>query len=125
MPTSFCRVPIGRPGRSACQVQFAVRGAVVENVRMSTRPLGVLPLEGGSLHRASAVDAPELLVLQRCCWVDEAVANDTLDVPALHETLGDVRAWVDAWTTWCVPLTAGSWARFERARRARRGRSAG
>ena len=28
--------------------------------------------------RATSADAPELLVLQRCCWVDEAVANDTL-----------------------------------------------
>lgn len=69
---------------------------------MSTRPLGVLPLDGASLQRALAVDAPELLVLQRCCWVDEAVANDTLDIQALHETLEDVRAWVEAWTTWCV-----------------------
>lgn len=75
---------------------------MVENVGMSTLPLGPVPLDGGSLHRASAVDAPELLVLQRCCWVDEAIANDTLDVAALHETLGDVRAWVDTWTTWCV-----------------------
>jgi GNAT superfamily N-acetyltransferase len=64
--------------------------------------LGSLPVEGGSLHRASAVDAPELLVLQRCCWVDEAIANDTLDVAALHETLEEVRAWADAWMTWCV-----------------------
>jgi ribosomal protein S18 acetylase RimI-like enzyme len=69
---------------------------------MSTRPLGVLPIEGAILRRASLVDAPELLVLQRCCWVDEAVANDTLDIPALHETLEDVRAWVHDWTTWCV-----------------------
>jgi GNAT superfamily N-acetyltransferase len=71
---------------------------------MSTRPWGDIPIEGASLGRASAGDAPELLVLQRCCWVDEAVANDTLDLGALHETLEDVRAWVDAWTSWCVRL---------------------
>ena len=41
-------------------------------------------------------------MLQRCCWVDEAIANGTLDIPALHETLDDVRVWLDAWTTWCV-----------------------
>ena len=69
---------------------------------MSSPPLEALPVEGGDLHRASAIDAPELLVLQRCCWVDEAIANDTLDVAALHETLDDVRAWIAVWTTWCV-----------------------
>jgi GNAT superfamily N-acetyltransferase len=71
-------------------------------ILMSTRPLGALPLDGASLQRATAADAPELLVLQRCCWVDEALANDTLDVAALHETLEDVRAWIEVWTTWCV-----------------------
>jgi ribosomal protein S18 acetylase RimI-like enzyme len=69
---------------------------------MSTTPSGFLPIEGAKLHRASPVDAPEILVLQRCCWVDEAIANGTLDIPALHETLDDVRVWLDAWTTWCV-----------------------
>ncbi len=69
---------------------------------MSTKPLGAPPIEGAILGRASPVDAPELLVLQRCCWVDEAIANDTLEIPALHETLDDVRAWLDDWTTWCV-----------------------
>ena len=69
---------------------------------MSNRPLGVLPIDGAVVRRASQVDAPELLVLQRCCWVDEAIANDTLDIPALHETLEDVRARLDDWTTWCM-----------------------
>lgn len=69
---------------------------------MSTTPLGSPPVDGGQLSRALPVDAPELFVLQRCCWVDEAIANDTLDVVALHETLDDVRAWVETWTTWCV-----------------------
>ncbi|MFD4367535.1 GNAT family N-acetyltransferase [Rhodococcus sp. NPDC058521] len=40
-------------------------------------------------------DAAELLVLQRCCWVSEAIANRTLDIPALHEDLAAVRAWID------------------------------
>lgn len=69
---------------------------------MSTTPSGAPPIEGAVSQRASSLDAAELLVLQRCCWVDEAIANDTLDVPALHETLEDVRAWLDDWTTWCV-----------------------
>lgn len=46
----------------------------------------------------TAADAAELLVLQRCCWVSEAIANDTLDIPPLHETLDDVRAWIGSWT---------------------------
>ncbi|BCJ39198.1 hypothetical protein Athai_67010 [Actinocatenispora thailandica] len=51
---------------------------------------------------ATARDVPELLVLQRCCWVDEAIANDTLDIAALHETLADVRAGLNRWHTWCL-----------------------
>ena len=83
---------------------------------MSTTPSGAAPIEGAVIQRASSLDAPELLVLQRCCWVDEAIANDTLDVPALHETLEDVRAWLDDWTTWCV-RSAGRLVGAVRARR--------
>jgi tRNA (guanine37-N1)-methyltransferase len=61
-----------------------------------------IPVDGGELRRATADDAAELLVLQRCCWVDEAIANDTLDIPALHESLDDVQAWLADWPTWCV-----------------------
>ena len=41
-------------------------------------------------------------MLQRCCWVEEAIANDTLDIAALHESLDDVRAWLGEWATWCA-----------------------
>jgi tRNA (guanine37-N1)-methyltransferase len=48
-------------------------------------------------------DAGELLTLQRACWVQEALANDSLtDIPALHESLEDVREWMTAWSTWVV-----------------------
>lgn len=47
-------------------------------------------------------DVAELVVLQRCCWVQEAIANDTFDVPALHETAGEVADWVAEWTTLVV-----------------------
>ena len=56
------------------------------------------------LAAATVRDAPELLVLQRCCWVQEAVVNDTLEIPALHEALEDVRAGLRAWSTWCLRL---------------------
>src|SRR5215472_10524386 len=63
------------------------------------------PIPGAELRRAVPEDGPELLVLQRCCWVDEALANETLDIGALHEWLDDVRRWIDEWTTWCVRLS--------------------
>ncbi|GAA5154499.1 MULTISPECIES: GNAT family N-acetyltransferase [Amycolatopsis] len=49
----------------------------------------------GALAVATIDDAPELLVLQRCCWVGEAILNDTLAIPALHEDLDTVREWVE------------------------------
>ncbi len=49
---------------------------------------------------AVQADAPEVLVLQRCCWVTEAIRNDTLAIPPLHETLDDVRAWIG--TAWVL-----------------------
>ncbi|RZQ61984.1 GNAT family N-acetyltransferase [Amycolatopsis suaedae] len=54
------------------------------------------------LAPATPADCAELLVLQRCCWVQEALQNDTLDVPALHESLDDVLEWTSTWSTWCV-----------------------
>lgn len=58
--------------------------------------------DGTPLVRAVPGDAAELLTLQRACWVQEALANDTLDIPALHESLDDVRAWLEDWETWVV-----------------------
>jgi tRNA (guanine37-N1)-methyltransferase len=52
--------------------------------------------------RAVPADAAELLVLQRCCWLAEAQANETLDVPALQEDLDDVRRDIDRWDTYVV-----------------------
>ena len=39
---------------------------------------------------ATERDAGELMVLQRCCWVDEAIANDTFDVPAWRDDIDDI-----------------------------------
>lgn len=66
----------------------------------SRRPGSTGPASSITVADASA--APELLVLQRCCWVQEAVANDTLDIPPLHETQAQVRAWFDEWTVLTV-----------------------
>lgn len=54
------------------------------------------------IEPALPADAPELLVLQRACWVQEALANDHLGIPALHEDLDDVHAWLQEWRTWVV-----------------------
>lgn len=52
------------------------------------------PVPGSYVRRLTPDDAPEVTVLQRCCWVDEAVVNDTLAIPALHESLEQVRQWL-------------------------------
>ncbi len=44
-------------------------------------------------------DTGEILTLQRCCWVSEAQANEGVPIPALLETLEDVRRSLDEWTT--------------------------
>jgi GNAT superfamily N-acetyltransferase len=57
---------------------------------------------GLRLRRAETGDAPELRVLQLACWVAEALDNERLDIPALHETLDDVRHGIDVQQTWVV-----------------------
>ncbi|MEU7613708.1 bifunctional NAD(P)H-dependent oxidoreductase/GNAT family N-acetyltransferase [Micromonospora sp. NPDC049204] len=57
------------------------------------------PLPGSYARRLTPDDAPQVTVLQRCCWVDEAVVNDTMAIPALHESLEEVREWLATWHT--------------------------
>jgi GNAT superfamily N-acetyltransferase len=57
------------------------------------------PLPGSYARRLTPDDAPEVTVLQRCCWVDEAVVNETMAVPALHESLDQVGDWLATWHT--------------------------
>lgn len=52
---------------------------------------------------ATLADAGELLTLQRACWLQEAVANDSVaGIPALGESLADVQEWVTTWTSYVV-----------------------
>jgi tRNA (guanine37-N1)-methyltransferase len=68
------------------------------------RPDLVHPSRVGEWDIVPAVrgDAGEILTLQRACWVQEALDNDTLEIPALHESLADVEASLDDWTYFVV-----------------------
>ncbi len=59
-------------------------------------------IEDAEVRTATAGDAAEILTVQLACWVSEARANQTLDIPPLHEDLADVRAWLETWTTFVV-----------------------
>lgn len=92
-----------------------VEGQVVESERRAgwardsltqlARAAGVLrPLreQEGQIVAATAADVPELVVLQRACWVDEAIANQALDLPALTETAEQVAAALADWQVWVI-----------------------
>lgn len=59
-------------------------------------------MTGGVLDYAETGDVSELVVLQRCCWVTEAIVNDTLAIPALYEDHETVRTWVAEKHVWTV-----------------------
>ncbi len=46
------------------------------------------------LRHVEPADAGEVLTLQRACWLQEQQANPGVPIPALEETLDDVRSWV-------------------------------
>ncbi len=59
-------------------------------------------LDDVEIRLATPSDAGEVMTLQRACWVQEALANDVLDIPALHESLDEVLAWMSRWTCFVV-----------------------
>ena len=66
---------------------------------------------------AVPADAPEILTLQLACWVTEALVNDDLGIPALHEGLGDVEEALRSWDCYVV-RSAGRLVGGVRVRRA-------
>jgi ribosomal protein S18 acetylase RimI-like enzyme len=54
------------------------------------------PIPGAHLRRLTSADAGQVTVLQRGCWVEEAITNRTLDIPPLTETVEEVAAWLEA-----------------------------
>jgi len=80
--------------------------------------LPVSALAGGEvIARAVPADAGEILTLQRACWMQEQQANPEAWVPALHESLDDVRSWLPDWTVLTMRragrLVGGARARLE------------
>ncbi len=55
-----------------------------------------------TIAAATDADAAELSVLTRACWVQEAIANETFDIPALSEPLDQVRSDIASWDTYVV-----------------------
>nr|WP_281379966.1 GNAT family N-acetyltransferase [Nocardioides ginsengisegetis] len=51
-------------------------------------------LDGVEVRLAEPADAGELFVLQRACWVQEQQDNPDVRIPALHESLDDLRSWL-------------------------------
>jgi tRNA (guanine37-N1)-methyltransferase len=49
---------------------------------------------------ATPADAPELLVLQRACWLPEGRLSESWTIPPLAESSDDVLAGLRSWTTW-------------------------
>ncbi len=53
----------------------------------------------GELRPATLADAGELLTLTRACWVQEAISNETLAIPGIHETFDGIRTSLGEWST--------------------------
>lgn len=96
-----------RPGPA---FSAGARGLVAELTRVAEalRPLRApagtpgAPLPDLVLSPAGPDDLAELLVMQRACWVQEALANDSLEIGALRESAADLATSLRDWRTWVV-----------------------
>ncbi|TCO19182.1 NAD(P)H-dependent FMN reductase [Kribbella steppae] len=84
--------------RELCRVADVLRPLYRDGISVAP----AVRADAAEVAPALPADVAELLVLQRCCWVDEAVANARLDLPALLESEGEVRESLRTWSTWCV-----------------------
>lgn len=94
--------------RATPRLAAAAEGLLRELVRLShvLRPMREAlrqentagPVPGSYLRVLTPDDAPEVTVLQRCCWVDEAVDNASLALAPLLESVDDVARWLSEWT---------------------------
>ncbi len=72
--------------------------------RTADRRPDLLPATGAiggladlDVRPAVPADAGELFTLQRACWLQELEANPGVEIPALRESLDDVRRGLDGW----------------------------
>ncbi len=72
--------------------------------RTAERRPDLLPATGAvggladlDVRPAVPADAGELYTLQRACWLQELEANPGVEIPALRESLDDVRRGLDGW----------------------------
>ncbi len=110
--------PVLLSGDHAAIAAWRRRESVRRTVARRPDLLSASVLPGGDEVRpAVPADAGELLTLQRACWVQEQQANPEAWVPALHESLDDVRRWLPEWTVLTVRragrLVAAARARLE------------
>jgi tRNA (guanine37-N1)-methyltransferase len=61
-------------------------------------------IQGADIHPilATASDAPELLVLTRACFIEDALADPNLPMPQFRETVADQVEALTQWRTWVV-----------------------
>jgi len=72
------------------------RATTLRTVRFVPTTIAPCPIPGAELRRLTPVDAGQVTVLQRCCWVEEAITNGTLQIPPLTETVEEVATWLGA-----------------------------
>lgn len=73
--------------------RLAGDGDTVPSVLTTLTPC---PIPGAELRRLTSADAGQVTVLQRGCWVEEAIANGTMQIPPLTETVEEVAAWIES-----------------------------
>ena len=91
-----------RPRRDRRVAARAAPGRTAERRPDLRHVAAALDAGGLDVRPAQPADAAELAVLQRACWLSEAVANSTLDIPALSEDADEVRRGFAQWQTWVV-----------------------
>ena len=90
-----------RDARARDMLDEAVRLArMLSPMREAERAIADGPLIGSFVRPLGPADVDEVVLLQRASWVDEAVANDRLDIQALRESDRDVVRAMDDWSWW-------------------------
>lgn len=59
-------------------------------------------LGDATLRPATPADVGDLLTCTHACWLREGILNQTLEIPAQHETLASMTASLSDWQTWVL-----------------------